>query len=295
MSGPEIENDPQFIIKERLSKSCDETEVSYDYKSPRSHFSLGGVLPTEKRMQALKDFDKEVMIPNASIDGKIQNAERLVEKGNDSEAIKIYESLLSTEHPTDLVQFEILKNLGNCYLRLGQIDRAEDSYSKCYTICPDSDVLLVNLGTLSIQKNNLAQAIEFFRKAVEINDLNSKAWLGLGLVHREFGDIELAWANLEKSLDCNPGDSTAIALVIDWAVKDGRYPLAEILIDRYLLIHPNEVEIHRSRAKLYFLWGKYLSSLAVVEHVLKIQDDPELLEIKDLIEKLLSQSAEANR
>jgi hypothetical protein len=27
---------------------------------------------------------------------------------------------------------------------------------------------------------------------------NDKAWVGLAMIHRQFGDLELAWANVEK-------------------------------------------------------------------------------------------------
>ena len=59
-----------------------------------------------------------------------------------------------------------------------------------------------------------------FRRAVELNDSNDKAWVGLGLIHREFSDVELSWANIEKALDINPKNESAIRLVAEWAQKD---------------------------------------------------------------------------
>ena len=68
---------------------------------------------------------------------------------------------------------------------------------------------MVNYGTLEIQRDNLEAAVERFRKAVQLNEANDRAWVGLALVHRHMGDLELSRANIERALDINPKNKTA--------------------------------------------------------------------------------------
>jgi Flp pilus assembly protein TadD len=118
--------------------------------------------------------------------------------------------------------FEILKTLGNIFVRRGDFDSAEENYNKAYRLKPESDVLLVNLGTLCIQKQDWEDAVARFRSALEINMVNDKAWVGLAIGHRMKGDFELAWGNLEAALEYNPLNEAALTLALDWAPTDGK-------------------------------------------------------------------------
>ncbi|MCB0363127.1 MAG: tetratricopeptide repeat protein, partial [Bdellovibrionales bacterium] len=100
---------------------------------------------------------------------------------------KIYEKLgqydeasnhfiLGLEYP-DLIKselFEIYKSLGSISLRQQDYDAAEEYYNRAFTIKPHSDVLLVNYGTLEIQRASWNAAAYRFRSAVSINSENDK-------------------------------------------------------------------------------------------------------------------------
>lgn len=118
--------------------------------------------------------------------------------------------------------FEIFKTIGNIFVRRGDYELAEDSYFKAHRIQPGSDVLLVNLGTLCIQRGSWDESIQHFRSALEISNGNDKAWVGLAIGHRMKGDFELAWGNLEAALGFNPLNEVALTLALDWGPADGR-------------------------------------------------------------------------
>jgi len=131
--------------------------------------------------------------------------------------------------------FEIFKTLGNIFVRRGDYELAEDNYFKAYRMRPDSDVLLVNLGTLCIQRAHWDDAIQRFRSALQISTQNDKAWVGLAIGHRMKGDFELAWGNLEAALGYNPLNEVALTLALDWGPTDGKESRVQELIREFLV------------------------------------------------------------
>lgn len=111
------------------------------------------------------------------------------------------------------------KNLGNLFLRSGDVEAAEEWYLKAFRLCPQSDTLLVNLGVLHTQTRDYNRALDFYRRAVSTNPSNESGWLGLAIIHRELSDYELANGNLQQVLDLNPDNKIALELIQIWNQK----------------------------------------------------------------------------
>lgn len=113
-------------------------------------------------------------------------------------------------------RFELLKWLGNCLIHLKDFDGAQDAYEKAFLLFPGSAPLLVNFGTLWIQKSEWNLANECFRTAVFLNGEYDPAWVGLAICHHIKGDFDLALTNLKRALDSNPCNETALTLFFGW-------------------------------------------------------------------------------
>lgn len=105
---------------------------------------------------------------------------------------------------------------GACLIQVGQLENAEDSLYKALEYPGETDAVLVNLGTLDIQRKSWESATISFREALRLNSNNDKAWVGLSLCHRFKGDHQLAFGNLEVALDCQPTNETALGLLMAW-------------------------------------------------------------------------------
>jgi len=111
---------------------------------------------------------------------------------------------------------EVYRLQGASLIHLGQLERAEDSLFKALEYPGENDVVLVNLGTLDIQRKSWEQATISFREALKVNSSNDRAWVGLALCHRFRGDHALAFGNLELALDLAPRNETALGLMLAW-------------------------------------------------------------------------------
>lgn len=80
-----------------------------------------------------------------------------------------------------------------------------------YTTTPsaDSDLLIVK-GCNFIRLSKIAEAVECFQDAVELNPNSSKAWYNLGLGLATLGNYyELALGCFERTIELNPVDGEA--------------------------------------------------------------------------------------
>lgn len=228
----------------------------------------------------LKDWEKAEKILKVAADmspttyALMKYAEVMYVRGKNHEALEVFcELLLDIGEDTELL-FKVYKFIGNIYVRLGDLDSAEENYNKAFTLNPRSDVLLVNYGTLEIQRGQVQQALERYRQAVDINDQNEKAWVGLALIHREYGDFELGWGNLHKALDLDPENVTALQMMSDWAVKDYRLPEAIERLQKYLTLNDRDAQKSFLLAKLFFISGQ--KNLAQLEVTRALNFEPNL-------------------
>lgn len=169
----------------------------------------------------------------------------------DKVALQCYNELLSRTDLTEERRFESYKNLGNIHVRAGDFDAAEEAYDKAYTLNPSSGVLMVNYGTLEIQRENIEAAIERFRQAVQLDPNSDKAWVGLAMVHRHMGDFDLSQANVERALDINPKNRTALNLLIEWEAKADRFNSSITRLQQYLSIESEDAEMAFTLAKIF--------------------------------------------
>lgn len=197
-------------------------------------------------------------------------AETLYLSERDEMALAAYRELLKVAPIDGPSLFTIFKNIGNIHVRSGDFDAAEEFYNKAFALNPKSDVLMVNYGTLEIQRENLVDAVQRFRSAVEINTENDKGWVGLALVHRQMGDHDLAWANVERALDINPKNRTALRLAVDWSVADHKFSIAISRLQSYLNQDGEDAEMSFILTKIFTHVGRLNEARIEIERVLAL-------------------------
>lgn len=207
---------------------------------------------------------------SSGLEAQILLAETFYLAERDVAALATYREILKQAVPERSRLFDIYKNVGNIHVRSGDFEAAEEFYNKAYNINPKSDVLMVNYGTLEIQRENFALAVERFRASVALNAENDKGWVGLALVHRQMGDLELAWANVQRALDINKKNRTAIRLVVEWSISDQRVALAVERLQEYLEADGEDAEMSFTLAKLLTVSGRLVEARIELERALAL-------------------------
>lgn len=152
---------------------------------------------------------------------------------NDQALAQLFD-VLSQLVEDEILLFETYKNIGCVYLKEKEFDLAQEYFHKAYAINSIDDTLLVNLGVLEYLKKDVSQSLFYLREAVNNNQKNDKAWVGLAMAHLEFGDRDLSWSNLTKALDIEPMNRTALILLNDLAESDSQLEYCQNALIKFL-------------------------------------------------------------
>jgi tetratricopeptide (TPR) repeat protein len=226
--------------------------LAQDPTHPEAVYWLGYCLSkTDEPEQALKCFRALAKI-NPSEDAFHALGTLYYEMGIDDLAKQNLKKALEEIDYESPLLFDIYKTLGNIFLKENDFDSAEENYNRAYAVYSNSDVLLVNFGTLEIQKGNMEAAAERFRQAIDVNKLNEKAWLGLALISKAKSDEELVWGHLLTALEANPGSATVLHFLVQWALETHSFDRAIEALQSYMVHNPEDEDMSYSLAGLLF-------------------------------------------
>ncbi|HJA78811.1 tetratricopeptide repeat protein [uncultured Desulfovibrio sp.] len=98
------------------------------------------------------------------------------------------------------LDYDVNKELGECYLLMQDYGKAEEYYRKAVTSNPQLSAPYMGLATVAVQRGELDNALVLYRKAASVEP-DSKAYCGIGLVLMEQGKAQEAFDAFAQSLD----------------------------------------------------------------------------------------------
>lgn len=148
------------------------------------------------------------------------------------------------------IDYEINKELGECYLFMGDYDKAREYYLKAVTHGSGMADPYMGLAAVAVHKGDLKDAHALYSKANLVSP-GEKPLAGLGMIEVELGRHEDAFEHFKAALHYNPSNMMVINGILqlaymlnrledvlphlEAALKDGdteavRYALAGCLI-----------------------------------------------------------------
>ncbi|HUX98522.1 MAG TPA: tetratricopeptide repeat protein [Candidatus Deferrimicrobium sp.] len=123
----------------------------------------------------------------------INNGKKYLNQGRVKEAISEFEKSLDNSP-----NYEAFFNLGSCYMMLGNYQKTIYYYELALEFSPVNSKALTysSLGLAYSQINEKEKALEYCKKAVEIDPSSSLLWTNLGGLYHRFGASE-------KALECH--------------------------------------------------------------------------------------------
>ncbi|MFV0422582.1 tetratricopeptide repeat protein [Oleidesulfovibrio sp.] len=165
------------------------------------------------------------------------------------------------------LDYEINKELGECYLFMGELDKAEEYYRKAASsngVHPDP---YLGLATIAVQRGKFADALALYKKAAEIEP-NDKALAGMGLIEMEGGQNEQAFTHFMQALDMNPANMIAVHGMVQLAYVLGRLDDAIVRLNAFLAVDPEKEAVRISLAGCYISRGRKEEAGAELEELL---------------------------
>ncbi|SHN56507.1 tetratricopeptide repeat protein [Desulfovibrio litoralis] len=137
------------------------------------------------------------------------------------------------------IDYEINKELGECYLHMGDYDKAEEYYQKAAQSADDIAAPFLGLATIYVQRGDYDAAYAQYSKAAGI-EKSDKALAGMGLVQMERKDYDAAYANFKQALEINPENMVAMNCLVQIAHVQGRLSELVTVLENCLKIKESD-------------------------------------------------------
>lgn len=162
-------------------------------------------------------------------------ARRLLAGGRPQEAAAMMSGVLSAL-PSSVPALEVM---AEALLDSGRLDEA---YSALRTalIGNEKPELLMHLGEVEVRRNNPTAAREAFRRAVDLDPRNDRAWAAAGLLAARLGDPAAAQEALDKALALNGTLFEARVVRAQLALLQGDATGALQHLQRALQVRPDD-------------------------------------------------------
>lgn len=229
---------------------------------------------------ALEFFDKALDIDKNFSEIWYYKAMVYHSQQNFRDAINCFNEVTKKNEKRSLILIDTLINTGVCHRKLGELDEALECYKKVVEIDPNNGDAWGNIGNIYLDKKMLTEAIQHFDKAIEAGSEQSgysiipKNSKGTALLQMEM--FQEALELYEDVLNYNPVFTPS--LVGKGSVLYKLKKLSEALeyFNMALKIEPNYVLAWYQKASILYDLEKFKQALECYEQVLKI--DPNYLQ-----------------
>jgi tetratricopeptide (TPR) repeat protein len=186
------------------------------------------------------------------------------------------------------LDYEINKELGECYLFMGDLNKAQEYYQKAIGSNGVHADPYLGLATIAVQRGDLGEALRFYEKAAGIED-SDKAKTGMALVEMELGHMQQAFGHLVEALGVNPENVVAIFNLVRLGHSLGR--IDEVLphLENYLSIDPLKHEVRFTLAGCLLNQGDTEVAKVHLERIL--DSDPSFEPAQELLLKAEAEAA----
>lgn len=223
------------------------------------------------------------------------------EKGDFQTAIKFYDEALKIIPEFPEAEYQKASAL----LSLNRADEAEKSFRRAIELRPDWTLPMASLGSLLTRRSNFAEAEKILNKAIELDELNSPAyvalaelrlktkasetvlkdllaklqnlsvkakptasvWAARGAIERALGDKTAAKASLARALAIEPANSYALSEQIELSLAEGDYTRAASDSKTLIKTAPNAINGKLYLARTYAESGNSAEALKILDEM----------------------------
>ncbi len=114
------------------------------------------------------------------------------------------------------VDYEINKELGECYLFMGEYEKARDYYTKAVANNGGMPDPYMGLAAIAVQDGDMQAAHSFYKKANQVAP-GEKPLAGLGMIEVELARYEEAFEHFRAALEYNPGNMMVVNSMLQLA------------------------------------------------------------------------------
>jgi tetratricopeptide (TPR) repeat protein len=142
-------------------------------------------------------------------------------------------------------------NLGYLYFNEKQYDKAFELLQQAYRLDPSKPDYELKHGTIAFREKHFEEAIDYYKKALAINDQSLAAYYFMGISYSKIGDYKSALGALQNVLDSTDADSNSFRPKATFTMHLFMYPKLKPELDSLrasIKRNPDDVGLHRKLA-----------------------------------------------
>ena len=237
-----------------------ERALSIDPNDAEANQAMAKVYERQGRLtDAEASFKKAMALDQESLLIRDSYANYLYRRGRYDDAAKLWQSVISVAPD----HFGVLVNLGTALSETGDLPGAITMYERAIKIRP-TYMAYSNLGSVYSIEHRYPEAVEAFKKALEIDDSDSLAWGNLAIVYSWMDGLEAqAIETFEHAIELaeaarlqHPRDTYVHSDLALYYAKTGQSELALQRVETALTLSPDSAEILAAAAEVHELIGQ---------------------------------------
>ncbi|HIJ67142.1 MAG TPA: tetratricopeptide repeat protein [Planctomycetes bacterium] len=147
--------------------------------------------------------------------------------------------------------YDVLRELGDCYVSVGEYDKARECYDEAVGLAPDEAAPYIGFGVIAMQTGELADAETAFKVARRLDPKCSKAYCGLAMICQNRSDAAGAFDLYLKSLETDSDNLTALLGLFQLSCAMGSFSKVIYYLEIYLDAHPGDITVMFCLATLH--------------------------------------------
>mgnify|MGYP006414278653 FL=1 len=211
----------------------------------------------------------------------------ILEEGESLEIDGAYEDAIKTYTEAGIGNpdyAEILARIGNCYMKLQNIESAEKYYQKSLKVDTKGYIASVGIGLLEVQQNKLDDAVKRFSCIIKNFPESDKAYSGLGIAYSKMNKIVNAMDAFSKALTLNIENKMAMSSLLELSYGAKQFYQIEQAMKRYLEVHPSNEDILLGLAGLLYQSNRFIEAHDTLSLLLEL--NPNHIDAKIILIKI---------
>lgn len=183
-----------------------EALLATDPSEPLYHAAMGAVLEAEGKNRAAEEEYLEALVLDPAAPEPMSRLFLMLQSRGDAESVQQLQRLLDAavhKEPNSAVHYDWL---GQVYMRLGQLDRAESSFANAIRLAPGTPAFLVSLGGLKVRQGDIPAARTAYEKALALQQDHTLALFNLGTTYAMEEDFDTAIEYFRLAADAGPAN-----------------------------------------------------------------------------------------
>jgi len=252
-------------------KSCNRAiELKSDYAP--AYKTLGNVLQAQGQIeQAVNAYDKALEINPEFAEAYVNKGSMLSKLGEHESAIVCLSKAIELKPEMAAAYW----NLATVYIKINKLAESIDCRQKAFALEPRliTAESLNDLGTAIGQEGKFEEAINYYKKAIELQPNYYLAYLNWGISLNQIGQFNEAIEHLQKALQLKPDSGEAYGNIGKALIELNKISEGIAYYEKAVKLQPNSATAHFNLGTALTQQDKFEEAIAELQKAVELQPD----------------------